>query len=392
MSTLFRPPPVWLLVTAVGVSPLALNMLVPSMPALVDEFGTDTATVQLTLSLYLVGVALGQFIYGPLSDRFGRRPLLLTGFVIYVVACLLSAMASSIDMLILGRVMQAIGGCSGMVIGRVIVRDVWSGDQATRILATITAAMSLAPMLGPALGGLLHEWIGWQAGFLVTGGVGVLVLAAVTVRLTETHPEKTPLPNMGALLAAYRSLLARPKFLGNALVMTMNSAGYYTFLAGAPYTTISLLGRSPTEYGILFGFLFAGYIVGNLMVSRLAGQVSTDRLLRAGLWLSFVPTVLLGLALAVGWFNIWTLYGLSTVMCIGQGLVMPITIARAVEADLRLAGTASGLMGTMQMGLGAVVIYVIGALEAFEPTTMIIGMILTNLLAFFASRHGKQPD
>ncbi len=390
MTSRLRPPPVWLLVAATATGPLALNLFVPSMPGLVAVFGAERATVQLTLSLYLIGVAVGQLVYGPLSDRFGRRPVLLAGLGLYLAASVACAAAPGIGTLIAGRVAQAVGGCAGMVIVRAIVRDAWDRDQATRVLAAVIAGMAVAPMVGPAMGGLLDEWAGWRAGLVLIAGFGALVLAVAVKALPETHHDRTPMPGPGAMALAYARLLRRRAFLGNTLVTALNSAGFFAFLAGAPYATIGVLGRTPSEYGLLFGLLSVGYIAGNMAVSRLAGRVAADRLMMAGLCLSALgPLMVLGMMLD-GLFTVWSLFLPATLMSLGNGLVMPVSIAAAVSAEPRLAGTASGLLGFLQMGMGAMVSVAVGALKAWEPATMVVSMVLLNLAAFAAFAYARR--
>lgn len=390
MSISNRQPPVWLLVAATATGPLALNLFVPSMPGLVATFGADHATVQLTLSLFLIGVAFGQLVYGPLSDRFGRRPVLLAGMGLYLAASMACAMAPGIGTLIIGRVAQAAGGCAGMVIARAIVRDAWDRDQATRVLAAVIAGMAVAPMVGPAIGGFLDEWAGWRAGFVLIAVFGALVLAAGLKALPETHNDLTPLPGPMALVGAYRKLAGKPVFTGNALVAALNTAGFFAFLAAAPYLTVEMLGRSPSEYGLLFVLLSVGYMAGNIVVSRLVGRVPAERLTQIGLALSLIgPLVTMGL-MAGGWFTVWTLFLPATLMCLGNGFVMPTSMAAAVGAEPRLAGTASGLLGFLQMGLGAAVSTGVGALTAGGPTAMVVAMVAVNVAAYAAFAYARR--
>lgn len=385
-----RRPPVWLLVAATATGPLALNLFVPSMPGLVAAFGADHATVQLTLSLFLIGVAFGQLIYGPLSDRFGRRPVLLAGMGLYLTASAACAMAPGIGALIVGRVAQAAGGCAGMVIGRAIVRDAWDRDQATRVLAAVIAGMAVAPMVGPVIGGFLEEWAGWRAGFILIAAFGALVLAASLKALPETHTNPTPLPGPMALVQAYRGLLGKPVFVGNALLSALSTASFFAFLAGAPYATVEMLGRSPSEYGLLFVLLSIGYMAGNILVSRLIGRVTAERLMLVGMALSLAGPVVTLALLPAGIFTMWSLFLPATVMCLGNGLVMPTSMTAAVGAEPRLAGTASGLLGFFQMGLGAAVSTSVGALRAGEPYTMAIGMVVANVAAFAAFAYARR--
>jgi DHA1 family bicyclomycin/chloramphenicol resistance-like MFS transporter len=365
-------------------------MFVPSMPKLHILFHTDYAMVQLTLSLFLIGIAVGQLIYGPLSDRFGRRPVLLAGLVLYVAASLACALAPNIGFLIGGRVAQAVGGCAGMVLSRAIVRDVWSQDDATRVLAMVIAGMAVAPMVGPALGGVLEDWTGWRTGFLFMAGFGVLVLVAATRSLPETNRQPIPIPNPAALWSVYRILLGKPVFLGYALVTALNTAAFFAFLAGAPFIMVEMLDRTASEYGFAFMLLSIGYMGGNLLVSRLAGRWRAETLTVIGLVLSLAgPVVLLGLLL-VGVFTPLALFLPATVMCLGNGFVMPNAVSAAVGAEPRLAGTASGLLGFCQMGLGAVVSTGVGAMKEGEPHVMAIAMVVISVLSFVAYRFARR--
>lgn len=391
MSLAIRPPPVWLLVAATATGPLALNLFVPSMPGLADAFDASPASVQLTLSLYLIGVAFGQLVYGPLSDRLGRRPVMLAGVALYLVASAACAIAPDIGALILGRVAQAFGGCAGMVLARAIVRDAWPQAEATRVLAVVIAGMAVAPMVAPALGGLLDEWAGWRAGFVLIAAFGAVVLAASLKALPETHRELTPLPDPAALWNAYRTLAVKPVFLGNALVSALNTAAFFAFLAGAPYATIEMLGGTPSQYGLQFVLLSIGYMAGNMAVSRLAGRVPLERLTLAGLVLSVLGPLISAALLLGGVFTQASLFLPAAIMCLGNGFVMPTSMAAAVGAEPRLAGTASGLLGFVQMGLGAAVSAAVGAMKAGEPYVMIAGMLAMNLAAFAAFAYARRP-
>ncbi|HYD65964.1 multidrug effflux MFS transporter [Azospirillum sp.] len=383
-------PPVSLLVAATATGPLALNVFVPSMPALPAAFGTGHATVQLTLSLYLVGVAVGQLAYGPLSDRFGRRPVLLGGMGLYVLASLACALAPSIGLLILGRIAQAMGGCAGMVIGRAVVRDAWERDEATRVLALVIAGMAVAPMVGPVLGGFLDEWAGWRAGFVLLVGFGAVVLLAGLRALPETHRDRTPFPGPMALLLAYRSLAAKPVYIGNALATSMATASFFAFLSGAPHTMVELLGRTPSEYGLWFVLLSVGYMAGNVAVTRIAHRVDPESLVWTGLAMSVAgPVALLGFLLA-GMFTPATLFVPMLLMSFGNGLSFPPAMTMAIGAEPRLAGTASGLLGFLQMGFGAVAAAAVGAMKAWEPMVMVLAMVAFNLLALAAAHYARR--
>jgi DHA1 family bicyclomycin/chloramphenicol resistance-like MFS transporter len=203
-----------ILVAVTATGPLALNILMPSMPGLPAVFGTDYATVQLTLSLYLIGLAGAQLIYGPLSDRYGRRPVLLAGLGVFLLGTLTGALAASISMVIAGRVLQAVGGCAGMVLGRAIVRDLYERDRAASVIAYVTMAMVVAPMLAPLFGGFLDDWLGWRATFWFVAVYGSVVVVFCFLLLGETHRTRLPFPGPAGMLSSYLRLLRSPLFLG----------------------------------------------------------------------------------------------------------------------------------------------------------------------------------
>ena len=223
-----------MLVAVSATGPLALNIFMPSMPGLPAVFDTDYGTVQLTLGLYLVGLAVGQLAYGPLSDRFGRRPLLLGGLGLYLGGTLLSCLAVSIEMLIVGRIIQAVGGCAGLVLGRAIVRDMFDRERSASVISYITAAMVMAPMVAPLIGGYLDDWVGWRATFVFVGAFGLVVTLFAVLLLHESNRSPVPLPGLYGFVASDGELLRSPVFRGYAIVTTLAGAGFFAFLGGAP--------------------------------------------------------------------------------------------------------------------------------------------------------------
>jgi DHA1 family bicyclomycin/chloramphenicol resistance-like MFS transporter len=389
---LTRPAPsVAFLVAVTSTGPLALNIFVPSMPGLQEVFQVGQDVVELTLSLYLVGVAAGQLMYGPMSDRFGRRPVLLAGLGLYVVASAACALAPGIGLLIVARIAQAMGGCAGMVIGRAIVRDVWGRDHSTRVLALVTMGMAVAPMLGPVLGGVLDQWFGWRAGFAVLVLFGTAVALAGLRGLPETHRGTTPMPGPAALLAAWGALLARPAFLGHALNTALVTAAFFAFLAGAPLAMTGTMGRSPGEFGVDLAFVSVGYMAGNYLASHLAGRWPGERMVVTGTGLA-VAAAGLQVALALtGEPGPLALFLPVTLMAFGNGVSLPAAIAAAVGADPRLAGTASGLMGCLQMTVSAIVSASVAALAGAHLVPVMAGvMLMANLGALAAGLYARR--
>ncbi len=391
-----RVPPIAILVAVSALGPLALQIVMPSMPGLTAAFGTDYATVQLTLSVYMGGLAVSHLIYGPLSDRYGRRPLLLAGLGLFMVGTLVCLLAPTITVLILGRLVQAVGACAGLVLARAIVRDMYDRERSASLIGYITMAFVVAPMLAPAIGGYLDEVLGWRASFALVGVVGAAVLALSLGLLHETNHERQPMPGLAGMVESYRTLFAVPVFRGYAALTAFITAGFFGFLGGAPYVMVSIMDRPPSEYGLYFMVNASGYMLGNYLAGRLSERLGVDRMIGLGVAVSMLGAVkLLALALA-GMVEPIALFAPMTVLAIGNGMALPNGMAGAVSVNPRLAGAASGVSGCLQMGVGAlsgmvVGVLVPGAASQLPMAAVIFGMTVLAMLSYLLIRRAQRP-
>jgi len=358
-----QAPPTWLLVALTSIGPFTLQILVPSLPGLARLFGVGAASAQLALTGYLAGVAIGQLLYGPLSDRYGRKPLVVAGLVVFLAASLGAALATSVAGLILGRIAQAVGGCSGMVLARAMIRDCFPRDRSASVMAFVLAGMTAAPMLAPVIGGVIDETLGWRAILLLTAVAGAGLFAAVLLRLDETLPAPYPLPGIAGFLRANLGLLRLPDFLLFAGAFSASSGVFFSFLGGAPFVAVEGLGLAPTTYGVAFAVVSVAYAGGNMVTARLAQRLGIGRLLRFGTTVTF-----LGAALALGLVlvrppSLLNLFAPALLMAVGNGIAQANALAGAVSVRQTLAGTASGLAGAMQMGFGALATVAVAAME-----------------------------
>lgn len=385
-----RPP--WkllsLLVAMSTIGPLSLNIIVPAVPGLMRALATDAATIQLSISLYLVGLAFAQLALGPLSDRFGRRPVLLAGLAVTALTSVAAAFATSAAWLIAARTAQAFGASTGLVIGRAMVRDLYDRERAATMIAWVTMAMVIAPMLAPLIGGILDTAFGWKAIFVFVALCSVVVLVWAIIALPETRPERAPGVARAGLWAEARMLAKSPAFFGYVAAAAIGSAPFFTFLGGAPHAVVTIMGRSSAEYGIWFAVSSIGYMAGNYLVGRLSLRHGIDKLIWWGIWFTIAgaaaATLLSWLAPHGGPAIIFIP---QLVMSLGNGLLLPNSIAGAVSVRPQAAGTASGLTGFSQMAIGAAAAQIASHVleDAATPLPMsvvMLGFAIATAVAF----------
>ncbi|CAN5143973.1 multidrug effflux MFS transporter [soil metagenome] len=342
-----------LLVAMTGVAPISLYMLVPALPELTKVFDRDISVAQMTVSLYMVGLAFSQIIMGSLSDRFGRRPVLLAGLGLMVVASVASVFADSLPLLIVARFFQALGGASGMVIARAIIRDLYPRERVGAMISLVIAVMMIAQMLSPLTGGLIEISFGWHVILYVITGMAIAVAVLIAVALPETW-RASPHPARGRFMRDVRTLSASRAFLGYMLCMVLASQIIFTFAGGAPYVVVLQEGRTSAEYGAWFACTGVAYMLGNVFCVRFAPRHSLERLIWFGLALQLGGAAL-NLLWGVTGFNqipAW-LFVTQMLVMFGNAFVMSNSAAGALSVRPEAAGTASGMMGFLQMGLGS---------------------------------------
>ena len=346
-------PLIALLAALAAIGPLSTALYLPSLPDIRDQLGATTGEAQLTLSASLVGFALLQLAYGPLSDRFGRRWTLLGGFAIYIAASAACAAAQAIDALILARFVQGVGGCAGAVIARATVRDQFPPQRIAAVMAVVGMSVSMAPTIAPLIGGQIHDVFGWRAAFVAQMGAGALLMALVWLGL----PESPRAGEYGAIsvrriVTDYGRLLRTRAFLLNSLVLGLGFGGLFAYVAGAPMVLIGMLGVPPDLYGVYTMLGPLGFLAG-AFTARRSHRRRPAFMVRLGAFVSLLGGLaLLGFALA-GWLSIAALILPMFVYSLGLGLSMPNAMSGALSEQPHIAGTASALMGFLQMGIGA---------------------------------------
>jgi DHA1 family bicyclomycin/chloramphenicol resistance-like MFS transporter len=340
-----------LLVAMTGVAPISLYMLVPALPVLASMFGRDISVAQMTVSLYMVGIACSQIIMGPLSDKFGRRPVLLAGLGLMVVASVACIFAESLPQLIAARFLQALGGATGMVVSRAIIRDLYSRERIGAMISLVIAVMMIAQMLSPLTGGLLEIAFGWRSIFYVITAASIAIAAAIALSLPETRRDRV---EAGGFRGDVGNLFKSRAFIGYVLCQVLASQIIFTFAGGGPYIVVMQMGRSSAEYGAWFATTGFAYLIGNLFCVRFAPRHSLEKLIWFGLALQLLGSLLnlvwgvAGLNAAPSW-----LFGTQMLVMFANAFVMSNSAAGAISVRPEAAGTASGAMGFLQMGLGS---------------------------------------
>lgn len=353
------PPHVLTLVAIAGLSAMNMNMILPALPELARYFDADYATAALAVSGYLALTGLLQLVIGPLSDRFGRRPVLIWTFAIFLAATLGCAFAPNIAFFLACRMAQA-SVASGIVLSRVIVRDTVPANEAASQIGYVTMGMSLMPMLSPLAGGYLVETLGWVSVMIATFVVGILVLALTWADLGETNA--APSASLAAQIRDYPELLGSRLFWGYSLTAALASGAFYAFLGGGPWVATEVLGMSASALGFHFGLMALGYLVGNFLSGRYASRIGLyGMMLIGGIIATLALVAMLG-QLALGLVSPALFFGTLGFVGLGNGLLLPSANAGIVSARPRLGGSASGLAGAMMIGGGAALSVLAGAL------------------------------
>jgi DHA1 family bicyclomycin/chloramphenicol resistance-like MFS transporter len=379
-----------LLIAMSGVGSVSLNILVPAIPGLAAKFATDPGNVTLAISLYLFGLAMAQLLFGPLSDRFGRRPVVLGGLALAAVASTAAIFAAGIAALIAARVIQSLGASTGQTISRAIIRDLYDREHAASMIGLVTSVVVLMPMAAPLIGGILDTLFGWESIFVFTALLSFAVFAWALIDLPETRRSPVGPRERDRLRADLAALAASPKFFGYALCAGLGSAPFFSLLGGAPHVVVSMLGRTSAEYGLWFFIPSAGFMAGNYAVARLTLRLGIDALIWWGIALTIIGSSLsIAAYLALPGWEMATIFVPQLVIGLGNGLLLPTAIAGAVSVRPQVAGTASGMTGFIQMTIGAgaaqlAALVIAGASDAVPMLLLMLLFGVATAAAVFA--------
>jgi len=329
---------------------LAMHIFVPALPLVARDLGVSGGTIQLTLTLYLIGVAGGQLFWGPLSDRMGRRPALLAGMALYTIGSLAAAAAPGVGTLIAARIIQAIGGCSGLVLGRAVLRDISSARDAAAALALMNLFMSIGPAMAPLVGSLGAAYLGWRFIFLFLAGLGGLTLFSTFRQLRETHTDRH---GARGVMVGYLRLLAMPDFRRLMIGGACSTTSFYAFLAAAPFIFTDRLQRPPAEIGFYFVVPIMGFSIGAMIANRLVRRIAPVRIMLIASLVATFGALLFAVLEVADHLSVIAVLTSILIFCIGSGVVSPLALTSAISVQPGMIGAASGLYGCAQMGYGA---------------------------------------
>jgi DHA1 family bicyclomycin/chloramphenicol resistance-like MFS transporter len=374
-----------LLMAMTSIGPSTLNIVVPALPKMANRLASDVGTIQLTVSIYLLALAGGQLLMGPLSDRFGRRPVLLAALTLTAGASVLAVVMSTVESLIAARVLQAIGASAGVVVSRAIIRDLFDRNRAASMLGLVATVMAVVPTLSPLIGGLLETGFGWEAIFIFTAVTAALIGGWAALTLPETRGLNTSHGPREGFLRDLVTLSRSKGFAGYICAGAFGSATFFAFLGGGAHVVVTLMERSPAEYGAWFAVASIGYMAGNFASSRFSTRHGIDRMIWAG-----IAVEIAGVALS----TVLTIYALhwgpaivfvpQMIVNFGNGLLLPGAISGAVSVRPQAAGTAAGITGFTQMALGAAITQYAGTLMAESPSAVPLSLLMDALVVLLA--------
>jgi MFS transporter, DHA1 family, multidrug resistance protein len=357
------PPHLFTLVMLAGISALSMNIFLPSLPNMAEYYGVEYRVMQLSVSLYLAVSAVLQLLIGPLSDRYGRRKIVLGALGLFVLASIGTLVAPTAESFLAFRLGQAVIA-TAMSLSRAIVRDMVDEARAASMLGYITMFMSIVPMQGPVVGGWLDETLGWKANFsmLLIGGIAVFALAWADLGETaRTRPT-----SLMAQMRDYPELFRSPRFWGYVMSSSLASGVFFAYLGGAPFVATEIYGLTPTVLGVYFGATAVGYALGSFLSGRFSARMGVNRMILAGTLMTFLGLVALALLMVLGLAPAPVFFGMFFFVGMGNGMVLPGAMAGSMSVRPHLAGTAAGLGSTMMIGGGAILSALAGALLTRE--------------------------
>lgn len=366
------------------VSPIALNILLPALPDIATGFDVGISQAQLSLTLYLFFLAIGQLIIGPMADRFGRRPILLIGMAVHFLGSLVALLSGSLAGLLLGRCLQALGGCTGLVLSRSVMLDLYPQHQAAGKIAYLTLAIAISQAVAPTLGGYLNLWVGWQAIFSFSLLLSATAVWVIWRFIPETSSQLGGHLSLAALPARYWQILNTPGFLPYAFSTTCIAAAFYFYIGAVPYLVRTELNGTSADYGNWFLIISVSFMLSSFIAARVSSKFGVTRMILAGHLFSLLGGLALVTLNAANEISYLAFFLPMAVIILGRGFSQPNSQTAAISKASQMAGTASGLLGFIQLISGTLITALTPWLMMFGMFWIFLAIALCPLLAFFA--------
>lgn len=385
---MFKPQSTAVIITlaaAVALGPLSTDMYLPSLPNLTTVFDTTVDRVQITLSVFLYGFAFAQLVYGPLADRFGRKPIMLAGLALFIIASVGCVQSSTIEELILFRFLQALGACGGPVLGRTMVRDIHGPVNAAKVLSMMGSIMALAPAIAPVIGGYMVVWFEWSSTFIFLCCYAVIAFLLITFKVPESlaRENRSSLKPL-VILNNFWTLLKHREYIGYSLCCSFIFSGLFAFLSGAPFVLIDFFNVPAQHSGIFYAVASCGFLSGTLIAQRIGSRVGINGVLKRGTTLAVISGLTMLLPALFDLHNLWLTTITQICYMVGVGMVMPQAMAGALAPFSTMAGTASSLLGFTQSLIAASVGMLVGHYHSGTPTTMALSIALMGSLSLLS--------
>lgn len=377
------------LLSAIG--PFSIDMYLPGFPAIAKDLQSDVSQVSLTLSSFFVGISIGQLLYGPLLDKFGRKKPLYYGLTVYVLASLGCMFIDSIEMLITLRFLQALGGCVGMVASRAIVRDLFSVEENAKIFSLLMLVIGVSPIIAPTLGGYVSSHLGWRYIFLILTIIGAIILAMVIFLLPESRkpdPDYSLKPKF--ILNRFGTVFKEPQFVTYAFTGAFTAAGLYAYISGSPHVFMEIFGASDTAYGWIFAIIAGGLIIATQLNTQLLKFTSSEKIIPRAITIQLITGALLLLGFIFNWWGLYSSVALCCIFLACQGFTFPNASALALAPFHQNAGSASALMGCVQMAVGTLTSALVSILHNKTAVPMGLIMALCSATALTVLLFGRR--
>ncbi|MCE7070494.1 multidrug effflux MFS transporter [Dyadobacter sp. CY327] len=369
------------------VSPFSIDMYLPGFPRIASDLGTTIDQVQLSLTSYLIGICLGQILYGPLLDRFGRKKPLYAGLALYVVASFGCALTSSVDSLIVMRFFQAMGGCVGLVASQALVSDLFPSEKRAEVFSLITLVIAVSPMIAPTIGGYVTASIAWQWIFIILAGIVSMIIGAIYFFLPTGRPADTSVSlRPKAVMNGFATVIRQPQFLIYTLAGGLATAAPFAYIAGSSDVFMNIYRVSEQQYGWIFAFLAVAMIGSTQLNHILLKKFKSEQIIKVTLFYQSIVGILLIAGVYNNWFGLYSLIGMMFIFLTGQGLTGPNSSALSLAPFRKHTGSASALMGSWRMGAGAIISAIVSILHNNTALPM-VGMMAACSLGGLVILH-----